>query len=316
MSIARVQVKAAGGAASANSVTFDNPTVTGNCIIVIACSYGGDGADGCTDNKGNTYTEVTTATGGALSRVRIWYCANAVGGSGHQVTPTATASYRSIVALEYSGVAAVSPLEDDSQNSGSSTRATTGNLIVGVDGSLILAAVTHEGGAISITEDAGNVLYEVESAAVIYPASFVELTDQSPESINPGWDLGGSVPWTANAAVFSPIVDPVLAPSNLTVVAAGSGSANVGWDDNSDNEDGFQLQVDSDSEFSNPQTIDIDSADTTTTTAINLEPGRTYYFRVRAYNGGGNSDWSGTATLVMPRGGSASAAKLIALGIL
>jgi hypothetical protein len=84
------------------------------------------------------------------------------------------------------------------------------------------------------------------------------------------------------------------APTNLACGAVTATTIALTWDDNADDEDGFHLQYDIVNTFTAPVQIDLDSADTETDTVLSLAPETEYFFRVRAYNGDGNSDWSNT----------------------
>lgn len=84
------------------------------------------------------------------------------------------------------------------------------------------------------------------------------------------------------------------APSSLTATADGGyTNINVAWTDNSDNEDNFELQYDTDSGFGSPTTVE-PAADAEFHQVTGLTRGTTYYFRVRAVNVSGNSAWSNT----------------------
>lgn len=85
------------------------------------------------------------------------------------------------------------------------------------------------------------------------------------------------------------------APTNITVGTVTSSSVPLSWDAVT-GATGYTLQYDTVSTFDlGPTTIEIDTADTQTDTILNLAANKTYYFRVRAKNASGNSDW-GTAT--------------------
>lgn len=87
---------------------------------------------------------------------------------------------------------------------------------------------------------------------------------------------------------------PPAAPSNLTATTVSSTEVQLGWQDNSDNEDEFRIE----SRFSGGSYQDIGSvpADSTGATVFALNPATTYDFRVRARNGAGNSGYSTSAT--------------------
>ena len=82
------------------------------------------------------------------------------------------------------------------------------------------------------------------------------------------------------------------APTNLTFGAYDSTKRELemSWTDNSDDELGFKVQCSYDgTDWFTVETVD---ANVTTRTATGLVEGRTYYFRVAAYNAYGVSDWA------------------------
>ena len=111
--------------------------------------------------------------------------------------------------------------------------------------------------------------------------------------------VGNSDP--SNTAVVTTLVTPTApaGPTGLTASAA-TGQVNLSWTDNADNEDGFHLQRAADAGFTNGLTsVDL-PADTTGYADMSVADGTTYYYRVIAYNGVGDSGPSNTATATTP----------------
>jgi FtsP/CotA-like multicopper oxidase with cupredoxin domain len=99
------------------------------------------------------------------------------------------------------------------------------------------------------------------------------------------------------------IPGPPAAPSNLTGTAAKQGKnarVTLKWLDNANNESGFTVQMATNLNFTTGVTNTNVAANTTTYTTGNISSGRTYYFRVRAYNGVGNSAWSNILIITTP----------------
>lgn len=89
---------------------------------------------------------------------------------------------------------------------------------------------------------------------------------------------------------------PPTVPANPDTVAAdnlGDGTAQITWANNSDNEDGFEVQREKQNkrgDWKSTNIIATTGADTIS--AINASGNGTFRYRVRAFNGVGNSAWS------------------------
>jgi tripartite motif-containing protein 71 len=91
------------------------------------------------------------------------------------------------------------------------------------------------------------------------------------------------------------------APSNLTAMAVSRSQINLSWTDNSGNETGFKIERckgDTCTNFSQIATV---GANVTTFYNTKLSRNTTYRYRVRAYNGAGDSANSNIASATTPR---------------
>jgi hypothetical protein len=98
----------------------------------------------------------------------------------------------------------------------------------------------------------------------------------------------------SNTASAPTLPAPPAAPGNLSATAVSSSQINLTWTDNSSNETGFMVERSLDgTTFTQIATL---GANTTSYNSTSLNAGTTYYFRVRATNGGGNSAYSNIAS--------------------
>ncbi|MCR4396172.1 MAG: fibronectin type III domain-containing protein, partial [Candidatus Saccharicenans sp.] len=101
------------------------------------------------------------------------------------------------------------------------------------------------------------------------------------------------------ATVTTPALTVPLAPSGLQAVALSASSVRLTWVDNAYNEDGFLIERKTGSSGSWSQ-VGTAGQDTTTYTDSGLSELTTYYYRVRAYNNAGQSDYSNEAAVTTP----------------
>lgn len=94
-------------------------------------------------------------------------------------------------------------------------------------------------------------------------------------------------------------VSLLLTPSKLKATAVGSSRIDLSWEDNSDNEKGFEIERKRSGEKDFTR-VTIVSANTKSYSDTGLSCGK-YYYRVRAYNDAGHSDWSNEADGTTPK---------------
>jgi Subtilase family len=107
---------------------------------------------------------------------------------------------------------------------------------------------------------------------------------------------GPSSSWsnTATAAIVG-ANPPPAAPSSAAAAATSDTTANVGWVDNADGEDGFEIERCTGSGCTSFASVGTVGADTTLYADAGLTASTAYRYRVRAFNGNGNSAYSNSA---------------------
>jgi predicted phage tail protein len=89
------------------------------------------------------------------------------------------------------------------------------------------------------------------------------------------------------------------APSGLVATAISKTRIDLAWTDNSNNETGFKIERSTNgTTFSQIATVGVN---VTTYSNNGLKGNKTYWYRVRAYNGTGNSGYSNVASATTPR---------------
>ena len=104
---------------------------------------------------------------------------------------------------------------------------------------------------------------------------------------------------TDNGKITFATLAPPVAPSGLTVSLTTSIETQISWVDNSNNENGFAVERATDTTKSWVQIATL-PANTTDYVDATVSDGIRYYYRVKAYNGIGNSPYSNTASTVTP----------------
>ncbi len=105
---------------------------------------------------------------------------------------------------------------------------------------------------------------------------------------------GISAPASTSATTLLQIPD---APSKLEATGNNICAVDLKWDDNSDNESGFELERSTTSSTTGFTRIQTLGPDVETYSDLTTENGNTYYYRIRALNDAGYSDYSNVASV-------------------
>ena len=107
-------------------------------------------------------------------------------------------------------------------------------------------------------------------------------------------NAGGALAYSPEVSVTTP-AGPPNAPNTLTAFASSATQITLNWTDDSNNETGFQIER-SNTSGSGFSWIASTSADSASYSDIGLNPGTSYFYRVRAVNNVGPSTYTDEAT--------------------
>ncbi len=123
-------------------------------------------------------------------------------------------------------------------------------------------------------------------------------------------NASGTGPYSIVVNAITPDAPPA-APARLTATAASFGQINLQWADLSGNESGFQLERSLNGSDGWTKIADV-AANATTYSDPNLSPRTRYFYRIRAVNAAGPSDYSNIADATTPDAPPAAPARLTA----
>ena len=160
-------------------------------------------------------------------------------------------------------------------------------------GSVVAPAVPYSGTA---PTGVGSITWKLVScpASGQIPLTLVNTKLSDPNGTVIAHTLGDS------SIACSQSVTPPAAPSNLTASAVSVSQIDLAWADNADNEDGFKIERCTGTGCTDFAQITSVVSNVVAYSDTGLTAETTYCYRVRAFNAGGDSDYSNTACATTP----------------
>jgi hypothetical protein len=112
--------------------------------------------------------------------------------------------------------------------------------------------------------------------------------------------VGTSAYSNTASATTQPVATTPAAPTNLTATPVSGSQINLAWTDNATNESGFKVEECVGATCTNFIELGTVGANATSEPITGTVAGTTYRYRVRAYNGAGNSAYSNIASATTP----------------
>ena len=162
------------------------------------------------------------------------------------------------------------------------------------------ATKTISGTSMATPHTAGAAALYLEANPAATPAAVGQaLVDNSTAGV-----LSNMAPGDPNKLLFTEFISAgpppppppaPVAPTNLSATAASTSQINLTWSDGATNEAGFKIERCTSTGCTNFSEIASVGAGVTSFSNTGLAASTTYRYRVRAYNAGGNSDYSNAA---------------------
>jgi hypothetical protein len=194
------------GTVASQSTTFASTPTAGN-LVVVACtaiSGGTFGTSAVTDNKGNTYTRINTAT--VLDNtVAVFYAKNISSSATFTVTCDANINdYTAIAIHEYSGADITTPADQTNTGTGTSTAVATANVTTATSNQLYFGAMVYEDDATRTITPGSGYTERQESESSASATIGTEDKTAAAGTHSATWTLGTSGSWAAVIATFKP----------------------------------------------------------------------------------------------------------------
>ncbi|MBI2039306.1 MAG: fibronectin type III domain-containing protein [Candidatus Niyogibacteria bacterium] len=145
------------------------------------------------------------------------------------------------------------------------------------------------------SSDTGNYMLSGTVPVELTPSTFsgLSVVKSSQTTLQIGAVLSSGSKGARLSRIAAKITYILLsAPSNLDAINVSGSQNNLSWVDNSSNEDGFKIERSLNNQEGPFSEIASTITDVVSYNDADLTADQTYYYRVRAFNVGGNSDYS------------------------
>lgn len=316
--VASASVNTAGTTLTINFTEAGSPPVlpaSGVTGFTLTAS-GGAVSLGSTAISGTTYTATTSRTIGAGETLALAYAPGNVTDSAGSPNSLASFSGTSVTNNSTADVTAPTLSARAIGTAGTTLVLTASEAITAGAGGNAGLTLSATNGAVTATYASGtgstSITYNLNRT--IGHGETVTLTYVQPGN---GWEdgAGNDLASFSGAAVTNGSNLPA-APTSLAVASVTASSVGLTWTDNADNETAFVVEYDTVNTFDQgPTDVTLNTGDVQSDSVLTLAASTTYYFRVKATNGNGSSDWSNvvsgtTSAAVAPTGGASRTTRI------
>jgi hypothetical protein len=174
-------------------IAYSSPNTLGNTLIAYGRFSGGSGAPAIVDTQGNSWVQLFSVANGSDQNV-AWAAYNCKAGANNVTFSQPTQSGLQAIIAEYSGVTTVSPLDQTTSSTGTSTSASSGNVTTTVANELILGFVSNSTtNGLTVTAGSGFT-----GRQTVNGNTFLEDKDiTTTQTLAATATLSSSVPWFA-----------------------------------------------------------------------------------------------------------------------
>jgi glucuronoarabinoxylan endo-1,4-beta-xylanase len=215
-----------------NGGTGGTLDTSGADILFVLEGYGNNSGPGTlSDNKGNTWSQLTKQGTGGSGATVLWYAKNAIVGPGHRFTITGNSTYSAIAVAAFSGSDLTSPFDVQSGHSlSNSPTDQPGSVTPGAANALVITGLEFTS-APPVSVDSGVTILDQTplSGGQYYGVALGYSIQSAAAAVNPTWRQTTSGQLASVMATFRPgqSVGPPAPPSSPTSPGPANGASGV-----------------------------------------------------------------------------------------